>query len=85
MTTKRAQPANSPPIVKAIVRQTACRPGTAASETEQHYSRRANGAFNDASRTSREVKQKGMPMKKFMLRKERADAPRGFHNHRVDA
>jgi hypothetical protein len=31
------------------------------------------------------VKQKGMPMKKFMLRKERADAPRGFHNHRVDA
>jgi hypothetical protein len=85
MTTKRAQLAGSPPIVKVIVRQTARRPGTAASETEHHYSGRVNGAFNDAPRTSREVKQKGMPMKKFMLDKEHADAPRGFRNHRVGA
>jgi hypothetical protein len=88
MTTKRAELADSPPIVKAIVRQTARRPGTAVRETEHHYSRRVNGAFNDTPQTVREVeqkKQKGMPMKNFMLHTEHADAPLGLRNHGVDA
>jgi hypothetical protein len=88
MTTKRAELADSPPIVKAIVRQTARRPGTAVRETEHHYSRRMKGAFNDAPQTSREVEQKaqkGIPMKKFMLHREHADEPLGLRNHRVAA